>query len=290
MAVTTIEAMVPVRLSGDGVRLTGVRFELLLQSLSLHWADAEPLRLTIVGLREELPVLREIARARPGLALRFLDERELIDDLRFLVLPGWFKQSLVKLFFARVCEADAYLYLDSDLICVRPLTRAHLLSDGRAVTGWEPKNTHPGWWDGARRVLKRASSDRRWGLAVTPNIFIAEVALAALGAVERANRTPPLDALLAATGDASTCWVENTLYSELAEVSGDLDRWHTPLSHPTPFRSAADLWSPDGLADWRPVEALTAAPGTRFVVVQSTIGLDPAYIRQRLSPVMDARA
>jgi len=27
-----------------------------------------------------------------------------------------------------------------------------------------------------------------------------------------------------------------------------------------------------------------------LLVVQSTIGLDPAYIRQRLSPVMDARA
>ena len=286
--ITTIEAMVPVRLAEESKRATGARFDLLLETLSQHWADPAPLRLTVVGLREELPMLRRMAGARPGLELRFLDEREMIDDPRFLALAGWFKQMFLKLSFCRFCEADAYLYLDADVVCVRPLSRAHLISKGRAVIGWEPKDTHPGWWEGAGRVLRRQPSDGDWGLAVTPNVLIADIAASALTAVGAAYGAEPLDVLLAGTGDAEHCWTENTVYGEAAEASGELEQRHTPLGYPSPYHSTADLWSVEQLDAWRPLDVLAARPATRFVVVQSNVGLDPAYIRKRLAPFVRA--
>ncbi len=286
MAITTLEAVVPVRLSGDKEQHAAARFGMLLDSLSRRWSDPAPLRLSVIGMPGELPALRAVAGTRPNLDLAFVDERDVLGDLRALALGGWFKQSLIKLLFAQVCQADAYLYLDNDVICVRPLSRSDLLKDGRVVTGWEPKNVHPGWWDGARKMLGRAASDRKSGLGVTPNILIRAVAAAVPEAVGRASGLDPMDALLAGTGDASTCWVENTLYTELAEMTGDLDRWHTPPDNCSPYRSAGDLWTPGQLPDWDPVAALAAAPQVRFVVAQSNLGLDPGYVRERLASVI----
>jgi hypothetical protein len=285
MALATLEAVVPVRLSGAHERLTGARFQLLLESLELHWVDPAPLRLTVVGMAEELGQLRELAAVRAGLELRFLDERRLIGDPRIMALPGWFKQTFIKLLFAGICEADAYLYLDADVVCVRDLSLADLIQDGLAVSGWEPKGAHPGWWAASRRVLGRQASDRTWGLTVTPNVLARAIA-AAIPAFLAAGGHDPLTTLLAHTGDAEACWVENAIYTEMGEMTGDLDRLHATLSYHTPYRSDADIWALAELDTWRPVEALAAAPHARFVVVQSTMGLDPAYVRQRLAPFL----
>ncbi len=274
--------MVPVRLSGEKERLTGARFGMLLETLSRHWADPAPLALTVVGLGGELAELRRLAGARANLTVSFLDERDLLSRPAILALPGWHKQMFIKLLFARVCAADAYLYLDADILCVRPLGRADMVRDGLALSDWEPKHVHPGWWTASRRLLGRAEATSDWGLSVTPNLLVREIALAVPDAVAAATGEDPIEALVAASGrGGDQCWVENCIYTEFGEMTGLLKLLHAPLGAAR-YHSPADLWGAKRLRTWAPEVALAGAPEARFMVVQSTIALEPDWIRQRL--------
>jgi hypothetical protein len=277
--------MIPVRLSGDKEALSGARFALLLESLSRHWTDAAPLKMTVVGRADELGALRRWAGWRSSLELYFLDEREFLRHPGFDALAGWYKQIFLKLLFAEVCTSDAYLYLDADIICVRPIGRENLVCDGKALSDWEPKATHPGWWAASRRMLGGAEAGSEWGLAVTPNVFTRQVACAIPAAVAAATSRDPIEALIAATGfDGVDGWVEQGLYTELGEITGDLARLHTPKSRAVQFHSPADVWDAGQLPSWRPLQALAERPDVRLMVVQSTLKLSPTWLRLRLAP------
>jgi Family of unknown function (DUF6492) len=283
MAIETVEAMVPIRMGPHDRRQIGARFALLLDSLSSHWTDAEPLRLTVVGMAEELEALSALAAPRPNLDVRVIGERMLVDDPGVLRLGGWFKQTFIKLAFAGICEADAYLYLDDDVVCVRSLGRADLVRDGVALSCWEPKASHPGWWRGARDLLGRSEPGASQGLSVTPNVLTCAIARAIPDAIVAAPGQTVIEAMLAATGgDSSACWVEQTLYTELGEMTGQLQRLHRPPAGRR-FHSNADVWSEGDLAAWDPGAALAREAFTPFVVVNAKLGADPAMIREKLA-------
>jgi hypothetical protein len=287
MSIETLEAMIPVRLSGAKERLSGARFALLLESLSRHWRDVEPLTLTVVGLGDELPKLRRLAGRRANLSLQFLDERELLPHSGLQAVPGWHKQIFLKLLFASICRSDAYLYLDADVICVRPLGRADMLHEGRIISGWEPKHAHAGWWEGSRRMLGRTETQQTSGLSVTPNVFARELVRAIPAAVAAATGRNPVEALIEAI-DYSTvnCWVEQGLYTELGEMTGALERLHAPMDGKSPYHSKADVWDAKQLAAWTPLKTIAASQHTKFVVVQSTLGVSPTWLRLRLAPLL----
>jgi hypothetical protein len=289
MPIRTVEAMVPVRLSGKKERFTGARFVMLLESLSRNWVDPAPLLLSVIGRGDELAELRRLAGPRPNLELRFIDELELIDHSAIGNLDGWFKQIFIKVLFAGLCTADAYLYLDADIVCVRPLGHSHLVCNGVAISDWEPKNTHAGWWAASRELLGARDVGRKWGLAVTPNVLARDLAQAILPAVAMATGKDPIKAMANATGfSGDDCWVEQALYTVLGEMNGDLERLHAPFDGRQRYHSEADLWGREQLPAWQPMEALAVAPDSRFVVVQSSLHLDPLLIRERLAPLLDA--
>jgi hypothetical protein len=71
----------------------------------------------------------------------------------------------------------------------------------------------------------------------------------------------------------------------LGEINGELDRLHHGLETTGVLHSPANVWSPDGFKKWRPIRRLSASKG-RFVVVQSTTGASPAWLRLKLAPVL----
>ena len=289
MSINSIEAVLPVRLSGEKEHLTGERFVMLLESLSANWIDPRPLKLTVVGLGDELPQLRRLAGSRSSLQLILLDEREIIGDPRIQALWGWHKQMFIKLLFARICDADAYLYLDADTLCVRPLSASHMISGGRALSDWYPKANDAGWWAASRALLDRASSPHARGISVTPNVLTREIARAVPVAVAVVCGGNPFDAMVARSTDYLNCWVENAIYTELGEMTGDLARLHAPEDGLYRYHSDADLWVAEQIEHWRPIEALEASPATRFMVVQSLLSLRPEFLRERLGPILQPR-
>ena len=286
MSIDSIEAVLPVRLSGEKERLTGERFVMLLDSLSVHWIDPTPFRITVVGMGPELPALRQLAGRRPNLDLHFLDERELIGDWRIQNLIGWYKQMYIKLLFARVCAADAYIYLDADVLCIRPLSASHMVRDGRAIADWESKDVHPGWWAASRAVLGHPNPKSNRGLSVTPNVLTRDLARAVPAAVALANGGDAIGALVARSLVWDQCWVENAVYTELGQITGELEQVLAPDDGRRRYHSEADLWSPAQLEGWSPLERLACEPLVRFLVVQSTAGLEPAHLRQLLAPLL----
>jgi len=280
--IETLEAMAPVRMGAGDPHRVAARLDLMLESLARRWSDPEPLRLTLVATPDEKAAIAAIAGGRAGLDLVVIDEREVIEHPGVLGLDPWFKQMCLKLGFAQLCRADAYLYLDDDVACVRPIGRETFVSGGQALSCWEPKSEHPGWWEGARGLLGRLDdSTAAWGLSVTPNVFTRRIAAAIPDAVACAAGETPLDVMAMAGGDTYGCWAEQTVYTEAGEMTGDLGRLHAPCAGRR-FHSDADLWSTDEIAGWSP-EAALAASTTPFVTVQSRIGVSPEAIRERLA-------
>jgi hypothetical protein len=281
----TIEAVMPVRLSGSKERLTGQRLLLFLDSFTHAWDELTPLKLTIVGVADELAMLRQLTRGRSAAEITVIDERELIDHPAIMRTVPWNRQMFIKLLFARLCGSDAYLYLDADIICVGRLRRQNFVRDGKAISDWELKEYHPKWWAEARRLLGRPSTDRRRGLTVTPNVLTRQLALEVPDVVARAQGRDPIEALAASFELDGQGWSENTIYTELGEMNGALDRLHHGLETQGAFHSPASVWWPADLKRWRPILRLCRSPA-RFLVVQSTTYVSPAWLRFRLAPLL----
>jgi hypothetical protein len=286
--IETVEAVMPVRLSGARERLTGRRLRLFLGSFAHFWADAKPLRLTIVGLKDELAELQKLTRGRPSLDIRILDERALIDRPEIMRTTPWIRQLFIKLLFAGLCDADAYLYLDADIICVGRLHRRDFVRDGKAVSDWEPKSIHPQWWRESRRLLGRTDPAHEVGLTVTPNVLTREIARAVPDAVANALGRDPIEALAQSFKEDGTGWTETTIYTEFGEMTGDLGRLHAGVETTGCFHSPTDVWNPERFAGWQPVRELLANRKPRFLTVQSTTLVSPSRLRWKLAPILYA--
>ena len=275
----------PVRLSGQKERLTAKRLALFLDSFSHYWDDRSPLKLTIIGVPAELAELRRRTRGYRAAEIAVIDERELIDHPAIMRATPWNRQMFIKLLFARVCSSDAYLYLDADIICAGRLLRRTFVRDGKVISDWEPKTIHAKWWAEARRLLGKSSTDCENGLTVTPNVLTRELASAVPEAVARALGRDPIEALCDSFKPDGTTWTENSIYTELGELTGMLGLLHHGHETSGSFHSPADVWQKDNLDDWQPIRRLRRSRSP-FLVVQSTTQVSPAWLRFKLAPLL----
>ena len=74
------------------------RASLLIESLAYHWLDTNPLQLMIVSPQHDLEVIRSKLPAYPNIDVSVRSEREFFPRLsRFYMLPGWYRQQIIKL-------------------------------------------------------------------------------------------------------------------------------------------------------------------------------------------------
>jgi Family of unknown function (DUF6492) len=85
-----------------------------------------------------------------------------------LPIRGWIWQQMVKLSIAAVVDADAYMFIDSDIFFVRPCDPRSFVVDGKVPLLREDKDwyetsaDHQKWAAVSRRLLRLPRSARPW--------------------------------------------------------------------------------------------------------------------------------
>ena len=116
------------------------RAALLIESLAHHWLDTKPLQLLIVSPQRDLEVIRSNLPAFPNIDVSVRSEREFFPRIsRFYMLPGWYRQQIIKLEVPALLRFGGYLTLDSDVCCVGDFDATTFIENGRLLPPEEIK-------------------------------------------------------------------------------------------------------------------------------------------------------
>jgi hypothetical protein len=211
------------------------------------------------------------------------ESRILRNAARYPGLHGWFRQMAIKIGYARIAPTPWYMTFDGDVICCRPFDGDTFWRDGKMITEWEPVRWHPEWWYNTADVLGMPPPPPIDVLGVTPNLFSREIALDCVRQLAQASDRP-WDVHFAAGCALQTRQVSDlALYTLAGMRTGRLMDLHwgrdVPPDWPT-LHAHIHLWTREqwDFDRFGPVRWLDENPNGHFVVVQSTIGYDPAAI------------
>jgi hypothetical protein len=213
-------------------------------------------------------------------------------------MSGWYIQQLVKMAMAQFVETPFYLTLDADVICLKPVKYSDLVRDGRGIARRTTEDIHPKWYRWAERVLKIPRS--RFTHGVTPAVLSRD-AMACLQRYLQGQVRRPLrfaGAVWRGTkigrGDPwggwrahlirSVPWTEYALYGTFLEAMGLYDLYHVDGGPEAIYSNS--VWAGEAFETWEP-RALLTKPGSYFVVFQSTTGIAPEVIWERVRPLIE---
>jgi len=250
------------------------RTGLLIESLARHWRDKVPFQLLIVSPGRDVELLR---RSLPRIGKIEVSVRAESDFFpaysSFYLLPGWYRQQMIKLQVPAQLGFGGYLTLDSDVCCVGDFDATTFVHDHRALSRWEPKRHHD-WWQQASELVGVPYDARTHGLSVTPNILHGGLA----GQVLDSLRMGPVDALTilgarSLSRIGTIAWTEYSLYTSVAELKGNLFdyhvHWDPSYFHETQlFSELSCVWGADDFERLAKQSNGTAAGG-KFIIVQS---------------------
>lgn len=290
-----LSAVLPLKITGDREQRTLAHVRNLLRTLDHFWTGRTPLDLTVVAPAGEVALIRGELQSTPRLRLTVISEERLLPShAAYPALPGWFRQMLVKLGFAQYARHPFYLSFDADVICARPFDETTFFRHGRIVTEWEDSAIHPDWWRHSAALLGLPEQPPAPVVAVTPNLFSRSIMLQVLKLL---GREPGIawDQRLAAASDLVTFqWSEQSIYTLAGRHAGLFDLYHWPeRAEDWPrFHAPIHLWTREqyDFDLFNPVWWIDNHPNGHFVVVQSTIGYDPAAIMARFEPLLQRPA
>jgi hypothetical protein len=268
------QAILPLALRNLKRRGDLERAGLLIESLARHWRDRSPFKLLIVSPRRDTLLLRTSLPRFANIDVSVHSESDYFRAFSsFYLMPGWYRQQMVKLHVPAVLGFGGYLTLDSDVCCVGDFDATTFVEDGRALSRWEPKRHHD-WWSSAARIVGVPYDAREHGLSVTPNILHGDLARQVLQHF-RASRRDPMTGLLlrVVRSMGNVPWTEYSLYTSVAELRGNLFDYHV---HWDPcYFSDVQLFSEHncvwGAAEFERLVQLPNGtdPGGKFIIVQS---------------------
>lgn len=260
------------------------RARLLIDSLSRHWRDRLPLELLIVAPPRDVGPIRAILPRTTNVPITVRRESDFFAPFsRFYLMPGWFRQQIIKLHVPACLGFGGYLTLDSDVVCVGDFDSGTFIRDGRAVSRWEPKNGQE-WWRSVATSVGVPYDRQGHGLSVTPNILHSDLAAQALAhaAGGAADATTQLWLWLARR-IGTVAWTEYSLYTSVAELKGNLlayhQDWDTCYGGDVHlFSERSCIWKED---DFIRLSGLPQGsdPGGKFVVVQSHAHIPVEHVR-----------
>lgn len=260
------------------------RASLLIDSLGRHWQDPLPLELLIVTPRRDVaPVRASIPHAK-NVAVTVRPESDFFAPFSpFYLMPGWFRQQIVKLYVPARLGFGGYLTLDSDIVCVGDFDRRTFVREGRAVSRWEPKSGQA-WWRNVAGSIGVPYDRQGHGLSVTPNILHSDLAFQALA--HMANGAIDATAQLwlrLARRIGTVPWTEYSLYTSVAELKGNLLAYHQHWDSCYGgdvhlFSERSCVWEAD---DFVRLAGLPQGsdPGGTFIVVQSHANIPVERVR-----------
>ncbi|MGD9882965.1 MAG: DUF6492 family protein, partial [Reyranella sp.] len=250
------------------------RAGLLMESLSRHWCDPSPFQIHVVAPAGDVDTLRASLPRFANIDVSVRSERDFFPLASgFHLMPGWYRQQIVKLAVPAQLGFGAYLTLDSDVCCVGDFDAATFIAGGRLLSRWEPKEHHA-WWRRAADVVGMPHDDASHGLSVTPNILHGDLAAQTLAHF----RDRPLGALPSLASRiylrfGATAWTEYSLYTCVGQLRGNLFdhhvHWETYYgSSVRLFSEHTCIWSAE---DFERLASRPAGgdPGGKFIIVQS---------------------
>jgi len=287
-----IEAILPLRISGEHYEENIRRTLLLLASLSTFWSCNNFLRITFVMRADDIKEARREIGSWPGLDLRFVDENEVITDITNYPLRGWLKQQLLKLAVAKIVEAPFYLTLDPDIVCCRKFSDVDLIINGRALTQWEQKHWHPSWWRVSARALNISTpSEFDVGFSVTPNILRRDTVIGLIEYLNMIGAKQFHEYLASVLLSDQETWTEYSLYSTYLEMNKvsmfnhhigwqELSRMH--------LTGRGNIWDSGQVAAWNPEWDFSPEGSGYFIVCQSRSNVDVSYIIEKIGKYLRA--
>jgi len=268
------QAILPIALRNLKRRGDLERAGLLIESLAKHWRDSQPFQLLIVAPRSDVSLLRSSLPHFANIEVSVRSESDFFGPFsRFYLLPGWYRQQMVKLQVPAMLGFGGFLTLDSDVCCVGDFDARTFVENGRALSRWEPKHHHP-WWKNAAAIVGVPYDARTHGLSVTPNILHGELTRQTLAHF----RTGPIDEMTSLCSwvlrkIGGIAWTEYSLYTSVAELKGNLFdyhvHWDPSYFHDTQlFSEHTCVWGAD---DFERLVQLPGGtdPGGKFIIVQS---------------------
>jgi len=269
------QAILPIALRNLKRRGDLERAGLLIESLAKHWRDSQPFQLLIVAPRSDVSLLRSSLPHFANIEVSVRSESDFFGPFsRFYLLPGWYRQQMVKLQVPAMLGFGGFLTLDSDVCCVGDFDARTFVENGRALSRWEPKHHHP-WWKNAAAIVGVPYDARTHGLSVTPNILHGELTRQTLAHFRTGPMIDEMTSLCSwvLRKIGGIAWTEYSLYTSVAELKGNLFdyhvHWDPSYFHDTQlFSEHTCVWGAD---DFERLVQLPGGtdPGGKFIIVQS---------------------
>ena len=269
------QALLPLALRNLKRRGDLERAGLLIESLAKHWRDSQPFQLLIVAPRSDVSLLRSSLPHFANIEVSVRSESDFFGPFsRFYLLPGWYRQQMVKLQVPAMLGFGGFLTLDSDVCCVGDFDARTFVENGRALSRWEPKHHHP-WWKNAAAIVGVPYDARTHGLSVTPNILHGELTRQTLAHFRTGPMIDEMTSLCSwvLRKIGGIAWTEYSLYTSVAELKGNLFdyhvHWDPSYFHDTQlFSEHTCVWGAD---DFERLVQLPGGtdPGGKFIIVQS---------------------
>jgi len=279
------QAILPLALRRIRGRNDLQRASLLVESLGRHWQDRLPLELLIVAPRRDVDILCASIPRVANVHITVRPESDFFTAFSpFYLMPGWYRQQIIKLHVPVLLGFSGYLTLDSDIICVGDFDAKTFVHDGRALSRWEPKNGQD-WWRNVTEVVGVPYDRQGYGLSVTPNILHGDLAFQALAHVANgaADATASLCFWLARK-IGTVAWTEYSLYTSVAELKGNLLTYHQHWDacyggDVHLFSDCSCVWEADDFARMATLPH-GSDPGGKFIVVQSHAHIPVERVRK----------
>jgi hypothetical protein len=209
-------------------------------------------------------------------------EEDLLSILRsYPRVSGWHRQQLIKLHAANLVRTEFFITFDSDVILCKPVSAEDLLREGKALLQPHDRTAHPRWWAGSAKLLGLPVDLTSPGMAVTPAIFSRTICRRMFEHLEQQYRQASATVLLRRVRDN---WTEYCLYYLVAERYRMLDAYHFLPTSSTDvhLRCRSNVWEKSEFDGWDLEVCFDSQVSGFFAVVQSSTGISPAAICNRL--------
>ena len=283
-----MEAVLPLKISGDYQNSDLARAKLLLFSLEKFWDPSSDLLVYIVCAQSDMRILQE-QLISDRLRTVYINQDDLVPYFKEASpFPASRKQMMIKLIAHELVKGEYYLLLDADIVCTKPFGKKDLLPGGKALVDWEPKVTHPEWWIGSSELLGIPSSLEDLGMGVTPQLFSTRVCRNLRAYLEDVKK----EAFQKVLGE-NPFWTEYSLYSLFAQMTGQMEELHHGAdwmqgNSKNLYSSRASFWGLDQYFSWDPSSAFDPLVPGMFIVCQSSTHIPPQYVNEKLAPFLGA--
>jgi hypothetical protein len=263
-------------------RLQRPTFERFYRDLGVTWIYARPEEIeAVTSATDDVPNVHVVSD------LELVPELKLMRAVRRDVTRGWYQQQVIKLAALAALDGPFALVLDADVIAVRDVRDADMVTDGRAIRGREPVAQHPTWVAQSGTALGMAPLD--YSAKVQPSVLAPDavrlLADYARGSVRPRKRVVRLASVAPAMRTwrgrliSALPWTENQLYDTFLVRSGQFERFHEYRDDRLLYDNC--VWARRQFDEWEPGPR-PDLPTFYFSVVQNVLPIPIEAIEQKL--------